>query len=372
MKIAPEFLLDYLFKNGIRFFAGVPDSTLKNLCTCIADKTNSREHVICANEGGAVGIGAGYHLATGKVPAIYLQNSGLGNIINPLVSVADPMVYDIPMLFIIGWRGMPGVKDEPQHSKQGRITLELLDVLGIKSFLMNENFAENLDRALLHIKNSSKSAALVVPKGMIDAYPQAKRENHRNLPLTRESAIEKILTMAGDRDIFVSTTGMASRELFEIRENNDSGHAKDFLTVGGMGHASQIALGIAMQNDRKVICLDGDGAFIMHMGACGVNAFSGCSNLIHIVLNNGAHDSVGGQPTLGFKMNLAQIALASGYREAGTVCDESELQERFFRIKEMEGPVFLEVQVKKGHRKDLGRPTRTPLENKQDFMEYLK
>ena len=372
MKLDPKVFLDFLLDNDISFFSGVPDSTLKHFCFCIEQNILPGNHVICANEGGAIAIGVGYHLSTGKIPAVYLQNSGLGNCINPLVSIADPDVYSIPMLLIVGWRGMPGTKDEPQHKKQGRITLELLDVLGIYYVVIDDNYLTNLKKAITYLKNESKTVALVFPKGVIDKYQPCEQTEKLDLSMSREDAIKCVVDSSYE-DIVVSTTGMASRELYELRDKAGMGHEKDFLTVGGMGHASQIALGIALQKrTRRVYCLDGDGAFIMHMGSSAVNGFSGCTNFIHIVLNNGAHDSVGGQPTLGFKIKMAEIARASGYIQIDTVKTPTELKKSLKKIRSSKGPSFLEILVKKGNRENLGRPTTTPLENKAAFMEFLK
>ena len=373
MKLDPKVFLDFLLDNDICFFSGVPDSTLKHFCFCIEHNIQPENHVICANEGNAIGIGIGYHLSTGMIPAVYLQNSGLGNIINPLVSIADPEVYSIPMLLIVGWRGMPGTKDEPQHKKQGRITLELLDVLGIYYVVVDEDYSAKFNKAVDYLKKESKTVALIFPKGVIDKYQRYEQTEEPDLNMSREDAIGHVIDSSDDEDIVVSTTGMASRELYEFREKAGMGHERDFLTVGGMGHASQIALGIALQKGaRRTYCLDGDGAFIMHMGASAVNGFSGCSNFIHIVLNNGAHDSVGGQPTLGFKIKMEEIARAAGYRQIACVRTAIELKKSLKKIRDSKGPSFIEILVKKGNRENLGRPTTTPIENKADFMEFLK
>jgi phosphonopyruvate decarboxylase len=365
-----------LKKSGVDLFTGVPDSLLKNICAFITDNTSDENHIIAANEGNAISIGIGHHLATKKTPLIYLQNSGLGNIINPLISLVDPDVYSIPMILLIGWRGEPGVKDEPQHLKQGEITTSLLDVMKIPyEILSSETSSEEADqivkRMLLKASNLSAPCAILVKKGTFSSY-KLKFDSYYEKDLFREEAIEIIVNSLNDDDVVVSTTGVASRELFEYREKKSQGHEKDFLTVGGMGHASQIALGISLfKKNRTVFCVDGDGALIMHMGALAVNADNAGRNFKHIVINNSAHDSVGGQPTVGNKIKITGLALSSGYFWAKKASSKYEILSLIKEMKKINGPSLLEVQVKKGYRKDLGRPSKSPKENKKSFMKFL-
>jgi len=359
---------------GIRFFTGVPDSLLKNICAYITDHTPSTRHVITANEGGAVGLAAGHYLGSGQPAMVYMQNSGQGNAINPLASLADPDVYGIPMLLMIGWRGEPGVKDEPQHVKQGKITLDLLDVLGIPYVVLEseEQLAEkSLTKLLDRMFEESRPAALVISDGVFAPY-KMKKSNDCDSALTREEAIRIIVDQLDPQDVVVSTTGKTSRELYEYRDVKDQGHQRDFLTVGSMGHSSHIALGIALnQPQRQVFCLDGDGAALMHMGAMAVNASLRPRNLKHIILNNGCHDSVGGQPTVGFAVSFTDIALACGYAAAWRVDTPDTLAEMVAKLRQSEGPALLEVRVRSGARDDLGRPKTTPIENMKSFMELL-
>ena len=371
--ISPAYFIDSLKKSGIEFFAGVPDSLLKNICAYIADNIDCDHNIITANEGAAIGLAAGYHLATGKAGVVYMQNSGQGNIINPLASLTDKEVYNIPVLLLIGWRGRPGVHDEPQHVKQGKITTGLLNVMGINY----EVLSKDEDKAAIQIAKAVKALqqnevfALVIEKDTFDEY-KLRNVELNDLTMTREEAIQTVASALGSKDVIVSTTGMISRELFEARAAWGQGHERDFLTVGSMGHASQIALGIALEKkDRKVWCFDGDGATIMHMGSLAIVASKKPANYVHVVFNNGAHDSVGGQPTVGLKIDLPAVAKAVGYTATYSVSTKEQLQEQLAGLSTLDGPVLLEVKVKKGNRKDLGRPTTTPIQNKEALMDFL-
>lgn len=372
--IRPSYFYDLLMKNGTDFFAGVPDSLLKNFCAYVTDNAPAEKHIISANEGSATALATGYHLATGKIPMIYMQNSGEGNMVNPLLSIADPDVYSIPMLIVIGWRGEPGVHDEPQHVKQGKVTCELLDAMKVPYEVLSENEADlpaQFEKAYSYIRENNAQYAFVIRKGTFDDYKLVN-----NIPvdgkMTREEAIEKIMLSADESTAFVSTTGMASRELYELRDKHGMSHEKDFLTVGGMGHASQIALSIAMQKkDRQVYCIDGDGASIMQMGGMATIGTRAPSNMIHFVLNNGAHDSVGGQPTVGRQIDLCAIAAGCGYENVLKVETPEELDAALNDSESKSKLTFVEVLVTKGARKDLGRPKSTPKENKIALMNFL-
>jgi len=370
-----EDFYNLLKEKEVDFFIGVPDSLLKDFNSYIMDNTPNNKHIITANEGGAIGVASGYHLSTGKIPMVYMQNSGQGNTVNPLTSLADPEVYSIPMLLLIGWRAAPSVKDEPQHVKQGRITLDLLKTLEIPYEVLPENIEEAgkiIEKALTYMKEKNAPYALVVRKGTFESY-ELKNKTETSYELNREGALKLITDELKERDIVVSTTGKTSRELFEYREELGQDHSKDFLTVGSMGHSSQIAFGIASSKpDRQIYCFDGDGAVIMHMGALAIIGSKKPKNFKHIVFNNGAHDSVGGQPTAGFEIDIPAIAIACGYKEAWTAEKTEEIKEKMRLLKESEGPVLLEIRINKGSRKDLGRPTTTPIENKQAFMKNFK
>ncbi len=372
--IRPEFFVNTLKEYGIDFYAGVPDSLLKNICAYITDNLPANQNIIAANEGGAMGIAAGYHLATGNVPVVYMQNSGEGNIINPLASLTDKEVYNIPVLLVIGWRGRPGVHDEPQHVKQGKVTTGLLNVMGINYVVLSKDedaAAKQINTAVNYMKTTNECYALVVEKDTFDTY-KLQSEEKNDYPMIREEAIRKVAGSIEDNACIVSTTGMISRELFEYRTAMNEGHERDFLTVGSMGHASQIALGVALQKpNRRVYCFDGDGASIMHMGNMAISASMKCNNYVHVVFNNGAHDSVGGQPTVGLKIDLPAIAKAVGYKSVFSVNSMDKLSETLAELRNIEGPVFLQICVKKGNRKDLGRPTTTPVQNKEALMRFL-
>lgn len=372
--IEPKFFIDALAENGIDFFTGIPDSLLKNVCAYITDNLPSENHIISANEGGAIGLAAGYYLSTGKIPVVYMQNSGEGNAVNPLMSLTDKDVYNIPLLLLVGWRGEPGIHDEPQHVKQGKVTLPLLETMGIKYVILSANEGE-VERQVLeaveYMKISKEAYALVVRKNVFMEY-KLHDDVSSGFALKREEAIHIVADMMDPTSVIISTTGMISRELFEYRTDKGQGHERDFLTVGSMGHASQIALGIAIQKkDRRVYCFDGDGSSIMHMGNMAIVASMQCKNFIHIIFNNGSHDSVGGQPTVGFRINLPMVAEAVGYRSVFSVNDSDALKEVLKSMQNIEGPVLLEVKVRKGARKDLGRPTTTPVQNKESFMQFL-
>ena len=369
--IRPAYFIERLRESGIDCFSGVPDSLLKSICAYITDHFDSRHNIIAANEGAAVGLAAGHYLATGQAACVYMQNSGEGNIINPLASLTDPEVYNIPVLLLIGWRGRPGVHDEPQHVKQGKITTGLLNTMGIDFDVLSkeEDKAEKqIAKAVEALKNR-EVYALVIEKDTFEEY-RLQNVEKTDFPMSREEAIRTVAASLGERDCIVSTTGMISRELFEYRAAMNQSHERDFLTVGSMGHASQIALGIAMaQPDRRVWCFDGDGAALMHMGSMAIVASKEPKNYVHVVFNNGAHDSVGGQPTVGLKVDLPAVAKAVGYTAAFSVDNKEELAVVLNRL--AEGPVLVEVKVKKGSRKDLGRPTTTPIQNKEALMSFL-
>lgn len=376
--IRPEFFIETLREKGIDCFAGVPDSLLKNICAYITDHFDAAHNIIAANEGAAVGLAAGHYLATGQPACVYMQNSGEGNIINPLASLTDQEVYNIPVLLLIGWRGRPGVHDEPQHVKQGKVTTGLLNVMGVNY----EVLSKEEDKAAKQIEKAAKALAnkevfaLVIEKDTFEDYKLQNVEVN-DLTMSREEAIQAVAAALGEKDCIVSTTGMISRELFEYRAAMNQGHERDFLTVGSMGHASQIALGIALaQPERRVWCFDGDGAAIMHMGSMAIVANKAPKNYVHVVFNNGAHDSVGGQPTVGLKVNLPGVAKAVGYKATISVSKKEELKDVLATINSQlstnGGPLLLEIKVKKGNRKDLGRPTTTPIQNKDALMNFLQ
>ncbi|MGL5253618.1 MAG: phosphonopyruvate decarboxylase [Brevinema sp.] len=367
-------LFEVFNKQGIKSFYGVPDSLLKSFCAYLADHTDSKNHIIAANEGNAIALACGNYLATGNPAVVYLQNSGIGNCVNPLLSLSDEEVYCIPFLMIIGWRGEPGIKDEPQHIKQGKISDKLLETMGIEYSILPQNQA-NAEQAILHaisyMKNTQKPYAFLVQKDTFEEY-KLQKKIVSGYALPREEAIACVTSFLSDDTIVVATTGHISRELYEYRQKENQGHSKDFLMVGSMGHASSIALGIALKKPtRLVMCFDGDGASLMHMGAFPVIAAQNLPNLKHIIFNNEAHDSVGGQPTCANTINFPETALASGYKNAYSVDNIEDLTKIMPEFLASKQTSLLEVKVKCGARKDLGRPKEKPVENKALFMKFL-
>ena len=358
------------------FYTGVPDSQLKALCNYLMHTygIDPKHHVIAANEGNCTALAAGYHLATGKVPVVYMQNSGEGNIINPVASLLNDKVYAIPMIFVIGWRGEPGIHDEPQHIYQGEVTLKLLEDMGIRYFVIGKDTTEEeVSAAMQEFRKEldrGEDVAFVIRKGALSY--EEKVEYRNDNPMIREEIIRHIVQASGE-DPIVSTTGKASRALVEIREHHGQSHKYDVLHVGSMGHSRSIALGVAVQKPgTKVWCVDGDGAVLMHMGSMAVLGSTAPENMVHIVINNGAHETVGGMPTVAADMDLVSIAKACGYPHAVSVATYEELDRELTAAKERETLTFIEVKCGIGAREDLGRPTSTALENKQNFMEYLK
>ena len=360
---------------GADFYTGVPDSQLKALINYLMSiyGIDNKHHIIAANEGNCLALAAGYHLATGKVPVVYLQNSGQGNIINPITSLTCEKVYAIPIIYIIGWRGEPGVHDEPQHIFQGEITLKLLDDLNIKyAIISKDTKIEEVQKSFEDFKpilKEGKSVAYVIKKASLKFDGIVKYKN--NYLMSREEIIQHIVKVSKD-DPIVSTTGKASRELFETREANKEGHGKDFLTVGAMGHSSSIALGIAINKPNATVwCVDGDGAVLMHMGAMAIIGQSGINNLVHIIINNSSHESVGGMPTVADGVDLVAMAKACGYKYVSSVSDFETLDKELNIAKSKKELTMIEVKCSIGARANLGRPTTTPIQNKEDFMNYL-
>ncbi len=369
--INPQVFINELKLRGVGLFAGVPDSLLKDFCAYLNDSASSEEHIITANEGNAIALVSGYHLATNKIGLVYLQNSGLGNTINPLTSLTDPEVYKIPLLMVIGWRGEPGVKDEPQHIKQGRITEEQLNLLEIPYFVLDSSsdLQVVLDSAFNKIKSINAPVALLVRSGSFSKYKQQKIVNEQG-KILREQALRSIMGLISKNDLLISTTGKTSREVFELRVKNGEPQ-RDFLTVGAMGHTASIALGVAIGNPgKKTICLDGDGSLLMHFGSLPIIGSIKPKNFIHILLNNSAHESVGGQPTVAGKIDFSAISKACGYSSYFFADDEDSINKAWAELSSHEGPSLLEVRIKIGSREDIGRPTSTPEQNKKSFMEF--
>lgn len=357
------------------FYTGVPDSQLKAFCNYLMNRygIDAQHHIIAANEGNAAAIAAGYHLATGRIPIVYMQNSGEGNMINPAVSLLHESVYAIPVIFVIGWRGEPGTQDEPQHIRQGEITLKLLEDMDIESFVIRDSTTDaevqTAMKGFNELLNRGKSVAYIISKNAL-SYAEKPDYSNKNM-LNREEVIEHIVRVSGN-DPVISTTGKASRELFEIREKLGGDHKYDFLTVGSMGHSSSLALGIAMSKPNcKVWCIDGDGAVLMHMGSVAVIGSISPGNMVHIVMNNEAHETVGGMPTAARNIRLTDIAKACGYHNAVSVDSLEDLDKELEKAKSAGELTMIEARCSVCSRNDLGRPTTGTMENKKSFMEFL-
>lgn len=387
MTISPEFLHNAFKREGVDFFVGVPDSVLKEFCKLFDVVEEDGKHIIAVNEGAAVAIAAGHHLATGEVPLVYLQNSGLGNAINPLVSLVDPSVYAVPMVLLVGWRGKPGEEDEPQHIKQGEVTSALLKVLEIPHLELPDEKADVRDAVCWAVNEARTRSnglggpvALMVRKGFFEPCPLKPAKCPELSNLNREDAIKVLIEVLEPNRPVVASTGMISREFYECRQRYKGAYPCDFLNIGAMGHTSQIALGLALafsgETTADFVCVDGDGSALMHMGGMATIGTVGCQskpvNLLHIVLNNGAHDSVGGQPTAAREIKLSQVARACGYSHVhDPVSDEKALREALECVVPLPGRRFLEVLVSKGARSNLGRPDLSTLQLKNRFTSRL-
>ncbi len=374
MGISPLAFYRLLVDSNITFFTGVPDSLLNEFGACIDDNTSEARHIIAANEGNAIAIAAGYNLGTGELPLVYMQNSGFGNAVNPLLSLCDPEVYSIPMIVMIGWRGEPGLQDAVQHVKDGRIQLDLLKVMEIPYEIISKDehdFKGKVHKGIEMASKGNRPFVLLIKKGTFDQYRKKSARTNGSLML-REEALDTVLNRLGSDSVVVSTTGKTSREVFEIRERNRDPHFRDFLTVGSMGHCSSIALGIAITNqERKVICIDGDGALIMHMGGLATIGKVKPKNIKHILINNKVHESVGGQETAAKFIDIPGLVKSNGYKNVYSVQSKEQLVAMFDKFIQSEGPSFLEINVKPGSREDIGRPTIQLKDYKEEFMEFL-
>lgn len=377
--IAPDHFVEHLQGLGVDMFVGVPDSLLKPFSQYVMDELPRTSHVITANEGAAVGYAMGHYLGSGNPALVYLQNSGLGNTINPLLSLADREVYGVPMIVLVGWRGQPGVSDEPQHVKQGRVMLAMLDAMELPYSILPTDAAaadEAMATAVEVANRDTTPYVVAIEKGTFESLAGGSTyglPGAEQLP-TREDALDALTPLVPPDATIVSTTGMLSRELFELRVARGESGARDFLTVGGMGHASAIALGLSRSgcSGSETWCLDGDGAVLMHTGTLATIADHGGPNLMHVVMNNGVHDSVGGQPTSITTIDLPAVALASGYRWSGSISSLHDATAAVGQMRGADGPSLLEVRVRPGARPDLGRPTRTPRESLEGFIDAVR
>lgn len=369
--MSPEDFLRTLTQSGVNFFTGVPDSILRDFCTLV-NQLNPPHHVTAANEGTAVSLAIGHYLGTRSTPAVYLQNSGLGNALNPIISLAHKSVYQIPILLIIGWRGEPGLKDEPQHQAQGSITIPLLDICGVPYKILSGETSQKEIQEFIRTSSNAKSGpfAILISKGGIST-ENIEVKNQIETSLTRKSAIQVISRCIRSIDIIVATTGKISRELLVVRESDTKSHA-DFLCVGGMGHASSIATGLAISNlNRRVFCLDGDGALQMHLGSAATIGELSPKNFFHFVFNNGTHDSVGGNPVTSPRLNYQKLFKAFGYQNQFLATNGAEIESAISYCNQNDGPVLIEVKIEGGQEENLPRPTNSPLTSVRNFQEML-
>ena len=375
----PKKLLHIFLDCGISFAAGVPDSLLKNFCNVVETVFTENKHIVAANEGSAVALGVGHYLGSGELPLVYMQNSGLGNAVNPLVSLCDDRVYGIPTVMLIGWRGElledgSQLRDEPQHAKQGEITPAMLDVMNIPYITLDEKTdlsSGQVERLVTIAKTELRPVAILARKGSFAPTKSRVQNRTKDFP-KREQIIEGILNLVPQDSVVVGTTGYTSREIFEYRSRFGEEHSSDFLTVGGMGHANSIAVGVANANPEKtVVCIDGDGACLMHMG--GFTESAKIPNLIHVLINNGVHDSVGAQDHSGKNLNFSNLASLFGYSKAFRVENMKQLSSCMTDLSNSagSGPYFVEVMSTAGARDDLGRPKSSPKQNKRALMTLL-
>ncbi|OGK14334.1 phosphonopyruvate decarboxylase [Candidatus Roizmanbacteria bacterium RIFCSPLOWO2_01_FULL_38_12] len=368
--MGPEQFALILKKLDFKFITGVPCSFLKPFLSDITDKKDI-EHIFATNEGEAVAIATGYYLATGNIPLVYMQNSGLGNAINALTSLCAQLVYSIPLVIFLTWRGKPGVKDEPQHALMGQIMIELLETLRIpyefasdKPYEMKMKLSALKDEAMSH-----KHPTVMIFSSSLFNDISKKTEKNILFPMSREDVLEAILKLTQNNPI-VSTTGKTSRELFELREKHNMSHKYDFLAVGSMGHTASIGLGIALNTAKDVFIIDGDGSILMKMGILATIGHYKPRNLIHIIVDNESYESTGAQPSVSNRISWKPILEGSGYKSILLVMKKEELECLDFSV--LKKPCAVVIKVHPGSRKDLGRPTATPIENKKQFMKYLK
>tara|TARA_B100001142_G_scaffold330015_1_gene395646 strand:- start:1204 stop:2340 length:1137 start_codon:yes stop_codon:yes gene_type:complete len=376
MSIKPKVLYNILKKNGVEFYTGVPDSTIKDFCFYLEEVVPSNNHIIAANEGNSIGIATGYHLSSGKIPFVYMQNSGLGNAINPLTSLADETVFSIPMIIMIGWRGEPGTKDAVQHQKDGEIQEQLLKALKIPYQILsldNDKLESQITLSIETSRTNSSPFVILVRRNSFDKFIHDEKQNQVLFSdMSREYALSNIYDKIEKNAIIVSTTGKISRELNEIKTKSSSKLERELMVVGSMGHASSIALGVSINSpEHQLYCIDGDGSIIMHMGIMATVGKYSTSNFKHILINNFSHDSVGGQSSNSEVVNFSYLSKSFSYKNFFQISKKSDFNSVFDDFLNSPAPSLLEIIVNKGARSDLPRPNRTPLENKKDFMNFL-
>lgn len=375
MKIEPKLIVEFFKEKEVEMITGVPDSVLSGLIDAVDSEFAGSQHIVAANEGNAAAIAIGHYLGSGKPAIVYLQNSGLGNLVNPIVSLANKRIYEIPTMLIIGWRGEPGKKDEPQHLFQGLITEELLELLEIPTFIIDEatKCRDLLEAAWHEMTVTGQVSAVVFKHDAFAKKVQASNSisSHHRFALNRETATEALFDLISDEYSVIATTGKCGREVFEIRERRSEANT-DFLTVGGMGHASSIALGVCVSKpNEKVLCIDGDGALLMHLGALAIVGAVGPKNFTHVLMNNHCHESVGGHKTMICDIELGLMVKGAGYASYNRVTSTEQLKEIWPELQSRDGPHFIEIKINSFSRQDLGRPKDTPIENRDKFMQKI-
>lgn len=369
-----KLLFAALNQMGVDFFTGVPDSLLNDFCLYLVKNIPDGQHVMAANEGNAIGIAAGHYMATGKIPVVYMQNSGIGNATNPLLSLTHECVYGIPMILVIGWRGDPAISDHAQHKKQGELTPVLMKDMDIPYEILDsdDSVIEKFAWAVAKAKEISSPVALIAKKAILtekvkkQVYPDSRLMN-------REEAVSAVVEVLGSDAVYLGTTGRATREVHEQLKAHGVGEGHEFQNVGSMGHVSSVGLGLALARpDQKVVVFDGDAAVVMHMGALATNCRYKAGNLIHIVLNNGVNESVGGQPSAGYVINLTEVAAACGYRTPGHAVETKEELQRIIRdFDKGEMPLFVDVHVRQGIRSDMPKLNIDHKAQKDALMKNL-
>lgn len=368
-------LFDALQTIGVDFYTGVPDSLLNDFCLYMTNNMNGHQHVMAANEGNAIAIAAGHYMATGKLPLVYMQNSGIGNATNPLLSLTHDFVYGIPMLLVIGWRGDPAISDHAQHKKQGELTPVLMKDMDIPFEILDDDATviEKFRWAADKAREISSPVALIAKKAILTQKEKKQQYPESNL-MNREEAISAVMDVFGEDAIYLGTTGRATREVHEQLKQHGIGAGHEWQNVGSMGHVSSVGLGIALAcPNKRVVVFDGDAAAVMHMGALATNCRYKAGNMIHIVLNNGVNESVGGQPSAGYVVNLTGVASACGYGNIGHAVEtRDELQQVLKTLTDGDEPTFIDVHVREGIRSDVPKLGINHKAVKNELMGYLK
>ena len=359
-------LVSLLKKNNCDFFTGVPDSVLKELSIKLQNK-NKKKHIIATNEGSAVSLGIGHYLSTKRVPCIYMQNSGLSNALNPLISIAHKRVYSIPLILVIGWRGSPRIKDEPQHNIKGEITENILKLLNIKyTILRSNNDLNKFDKQIKLAKKKSSIVACLIEQGTLTKNKKTnKKKDFYNLD--KEIFLKTLLLTLKKNTKIISSTGFNSREIMYLRKKFKITNGRDFYMVGGMGHTSSVALGYSLSNKKNVICIDGDGSLLMHLGSIKTAGTFANKNFKYILLNNNSHDSVGNQSTYANNVNFEKLSKSLGFKKFYSIKNKINLKKKiktFLSEKELS---FLEIKISNSKIKKLPRPTDL-LKIKKIFM----